>query len=231
MEKKQSIIKKAFVKTIPIMAGYLVLGAGFGILLQSKGFGVIWALAASLFIYAGSMQYLTIDLLAGGAGLVSAAITALMVNARHIFYGISMVSEYKNTGKFKPYLIFSLTDETYSLVCEGGEEGENNGRYYFWVSFLDQIYWVAGSVIGSLVGKALPFSSNGMDFALTALFITVFVEQWTKTKRHEYAVIGVVSSIICLLIFGADKFLIPSMLLILAAMFVTYKKDGGATNE
>lgn len=227
----KSTIKKAFVKTIPIMAGYLVLGAGFGILLQSKGFGLPWALASSLFIYAGSMQYLTIDLLAGSAGLVSAAVTALMVNARHIFYGISMVSEYKNTGRYKPYLIFSLTDETYSLVCEGGEDGTDNSRYYFWVSLLDQIYWVAGTVLGSLIGKAIPFSSKGMDFALTALFITVFTDQWLKAERHKYAVIGVAASVVCLLLFGADRFLIPSMLLILAAMFVTYKKDGGAAND
>ena len=213
-------IKKAMRDTVPVLSGYIVLGMGFGILMQTKGYGVLWTLAMSVFIYAGSMQYLAVDLLCGGASLISAAITTLMVNARHLFYGISMVDRYKGTGKKKPYLIFALTDETYSLVCSGNEDmsdGERH-RYYFLVSLFDQIYWVVGSVIGSLLGQIIPFSTEGIDFALTALFVTVFVEQWKSTKDHIPALVGVVSSVACLLVFGADNFLIPSMIIITLAL-------------
>ena len=213
-------IKKAMRDTVPVLSGYIVLGMGFGILMQTKGYGVLWTLAMSVFIYAGSMQYLAVDLLCGGASLISAAITTLMVNARHLFYGISMVDRYKGTGKKKPYLIFALTDETYSLVCSGNEDmsdGERH-RYYFLVSLFDQIYWVVGSVIGSLLGQIIPFSTEGIEFALTALFVTVFVEQWKSTKDHIPALVGVVSSVACLLVFGADNFLIPSMIIITLAL-------------
>ena len=149
-------IRYAFVRSLPIMAGYIVLGLGFGVLLQSKGYGAGWALVMSGLIYAGSMQYVAIDLLAGGASLISAAIMTLMVNARHLFYGISMLERYKDTGAAKPYLIFALTDETYSVVCSGGvPEGVNRKKYYFWVSLLNQLYWIAGGVAGALLGIVL----------------------------------------------------------------------------
>ncbi len=215
MEIKQDL-KKAARDSLPVLAGYIVLGMGFGILLATKGYGVLWALAMSTFVYAGSMQYLAIDLLAGGASLLSAALTTLLVNARHLFYGISMVDRYKGAGKKKAYLIFALTDETYSLVCNT----EGSHRYCFLVSLLNQIYWVVGSLLGSLVGAILPFSTEGIDFALTALFVTVFVEQWKSTKEHLPACIGVGASVLCLLVFGADGFLIPAMVLITAVLSV-----------
>lgn len=209
-------VKKAFLTTLPVLTGYLVLGMGFGILLQSKGFGILWSLAMSVCIYAGSMQYLAVDLLAGGASLLSVALTTLMVNARHLFYGLSMVDTYKDMGKAKPYLIFSLTDETYSLVCSR-PAGEDK-RYYLLVSLFNQIYWVVGCSLGSLAGALLPFQWKGIDFALTALFISVFTEQWLTSKDRTAAVVGVVSALLCLLIFGADRFLIPAMLLITAVL-------------
>lgn len=209
-------VKKAFLTTLPVLTGYLVLGMGFGILLQSKGFGILWSLAMSVCIYAGSMQYLAVDLLAGGASLLSVALTTLMVNARHLFYGLSMVDTYKDMGKAKPYLIFSLTDETYSLVCSR-PAGEDK-RYYLLVSLFNQIYWVVGCSLGSLAGALLPFQWKGIDFALTALFISVFTEQWLTSKDRTAAVVGVVSALLCLLVFGADRFLIPAMLLITAVL-------------
>ncbi len=213
-------VKKAFTATIPVMTGYLVLAIGFGILLKTKGYGVGWAIAMSGFIYAGSMQYLTIDLLCGGASLITTAITTLMVNARHLFYGISMVERYQETGKKKPYLIFALTDETYSLVCsEESVKGVKEPKeYYFLVSLFNQSYWVTGSIIGSLLGNIIPFNVEGIDFALTALFVTIFVEQWLTTKNHKPALIGVASSIVCLVIFGADNFLIPTMIIIVSLL-------------
>ena len=223
---KQKLLKTAFLSSLPVMAGYLVLGTGFGILLQSKGYGLLWALAMSVFIYAGSMQYLAVDLLSGGASLITAALTTLMVNARHLFYGVSMIDKYKNAGKHKPYLIFALTDETYSLNCGSLPEGvEDPSRYYFLVSLFNQFYWVSGSAIGSLLGTVLPFSTEGIDFSLTALFVTVFVEQWKSAHDHIPAIIGVGSAVVCLLVFGADNFLIPTMVLITLALTAYRKKE------
>ena len=223
----KKLIKKAFLATLPVMAGYTVLGMGFGILLHSKGYGIFWAIAMSAFIYAGSMQYLAVDLMAGGASLITAAITTLMVNARHLFYGISMIDKYQNTGKAKPYLIFALTDETYSLNCNGAPEGiENERAYYFLVSVLNQSYWVLGSALGSALGSIIPFSTEGIDFALTALFVTVFTEQWQSTKDHIPALVGLLAAIICLFFFGPGQFLIPTMVLITATLAL-YSKWGG----
>ncbi len=217
--ENKSIVKRAFKDTLPVMAGYLVLGMGFGILLKSKGYGVLWAFSMSTVIYAGSMQYLAIDLITSGAGLITTALTTLMVNARHLFYGISMVDKYKNAGRGKPYLIYALSDETYSLVCsENDLAPEQKNRYYLAVTALDQFYWVAGTVLGSLLGSLIRFSTEGLDFALTALFISIFVDQWLGTKDHAPAAVGVAASVLCLVLFGPDRFLIPSMLLITLAL-------------
>ena len=209
-------VKQAFIATIPVLTGYLVLGFGFGIILKANGYGIGVAFLMSLFIYAGSMQYVAIDLLAGGASLITAAITTLMVNARHLFYGISMLDKYKNMRKRKPYLIFALTDETYSLVCNENPQISEERRkdYYLLVSMFNQIYWITGSLLGSAVGSLVNFNSEGIDFALTALFLTVFIEQWMAVKNHTPALIGVGVSVICLVLFGGDKFLIPTMLVI-----------------
>lgn len=216
---KLKTFKYAFVRSLPIMAGYIVLGLGFGVLLQSKGYGVGWALAMGGLIYAGSMQYVAIDLLAGGASLISAALMTLMVNARHLFYGISMLERYKDTGAAKPYLIFALTDETYSVVCSGDvPDGVDRKKYYFWVTLLDQFYWVVGCVAGALLGSVLPFDTTGIDFSMTALFLVVMVEQWRSTRDHTPALVGLGVSLVCLLIFGSSNFLIPSMSGITAAL-------------
>ena len=224
-----SKIKNAFYATIPVMAGYLVLGIGFGMVLRTRGYGILWALAMSVFIYAGSMQYVAIDLLTGGVSLITAAVTTLAVNARHLFYSISMIDKYKNQ-KRKNFLIFSLTDETYSLVCSEVPDGTDASSYYFYVSLFDYIYWIGGSAIGSVLGSVLPIRTEGVDFALTALFLTVFVEQWLTTKNHLSAIIGVGASVVCLLLFGSDKFLIPAMVLI-TCLLLAMKNKEGITNE
>lgn len=222
-------LRRAFLDTLPVLTGYIVLGIGFGVILRSRGYGLLWALGMSVFIYAGSMQYVAIDLLTGGVGLLSTALTTLAVNARHLFYGLSMVDKYK--GKH-PILAFTLTDETYSLVCGSipGETEEERDRYCLLVSLLDYGYWITGSVIGSLLGSVIPFSTEGIDFALTALFLTVFVEQWLSTKNHISALLGVVCSVICLMLFGSDSFLIPAMLLIAISLTLLRNKEG-ITNE
>jgi len=215
----KNIVGQAFIKTIPVLSGYMVLGMGFGIMLESNGFGIIWSLLMSGFIYAGSMQYVAIPLMVSGVNLLTAALTTVMVNGRHLFYGISMIDRYKNAGKKKPYMIFALTDETYSLVCNGEyPEGEDEHTFYFLMSLFNHSYWITGSLIGSIIGAAISFNTAGIDFCMTALFVTVVVEQWLSTKQHLPAIIGFAGSLICLIIFGADSFMIPSMIVITAAL-------------
>ncbi len=218
-------LRSAFVATIPVLTGYIVLGFGFGLVLKSAGYGILVAFAMSFLIYAGSMQYMAVGLLTGGASVITTALTTLMVNARHLFYGISMLDRYKGRGKRTPYLIFGLTDETYSLVCNDDINVEESERsnYYLFVTLFDHAYWVIGSVLGSLVGTLFTFNTTGIDFALTALFITVFVEQWLSSKKHFSAIVGVLSSVACLIIFGKDSFLIPTMLII--ALILSLKKE------
>ena len=217
---KFDLIKKVIIKTMPVMAGYIVLGIGFGVLLKVNGYGLFWALIMSIFIYAGSAQYVGVGLISGGASILTTALTILMVNARHLFYGISMINKYKGAGKKKPYLIFALTDETYSIVCDGEyPEGVDKYKYWFLISLFNQFYWVLGSVLGSVIGSIIKFDSKGIDFSMTALFVTVFVEQWLSTKEHRPALIGIGISVVCLLVFGAERFLIPTMILIVIALF------------
>ena len=222
MEKK-ALFRRAVKATLPVMAGYLVLGIGFGVLMHSRGLGLGWTALMSIFIYAGSMQYVGVELLTTGAGLLSTALMTLMINARHFFYGLSMLDKYKNMGKGTPYLIFSLTDETYSLLCTD-EPQAGRKTYYYMVSIVNHCYWVAGSVIGALLGMALPFDTTGVDFAMTALFVVIFIDQWQSTKKHSPALIGLGLSILSLLIFGADKFLIPAMIAIALALTLLRKK-------
>lgn len=214
-------LKMAVPRTIPVMTGYIFLGIAFGILLNAKGYGVVWALAMSLFIYAGSMQYVAITLLTTAFNPTAAFIMTLMVNARHLFYGLSMLDKFKNTGKIKPYLIFGLTDETFSVLCtvEGGKKEETK-QLMFWITLLDQFYWVLGSVIGSLLGSLISFNTKGLDFVLTALFVVIFTSQWQETKEHRPALIGVGLTLLCRIIFGTGSFLIPAMIGILIGLSI-----------
>lgn len=228
----KELLKNVIIKTLPVMAGYIVLGIGFGILLKVNGYGLFWALIMSIFIFAGSAQYVGISLISGGATLLTTALTILMVNARHLFYGVSMINHYKGAGKCKPYLIFALTDETYSLVCNGDSpEGVDKHKYWFLISLFNQCYWVIGSVIGSIAYSLIEFNATGIEFSMTALFVTVFVEQWISAKEHRPALIGLLSSFVCLLIFGSSNFLIPAMVCIILLLSVFRKVLEGRENE
>ena len=224
------LYKSALLSTLPVLTGYLVLGFGFGIVLRAAGGSIVLAAAMSVLIYAGSMQYVAIGLLTGGASLITAALTTLMVNARHIFYGVSMLGKYRAVGARKPYLIFALTDETYSLVCTDAlpVPDEQRKAYYLLVSLFNHIYWITGTVLGALVGSLISFNTEGIDFALTALFVTVFWDQWLSTKKHAPALIGVGAALACLLIFGSESFLIPTMLLIALILLLLPKEDAHA---
>ena len=210
-------INEAFKDSLPIMAGYIVLGSGFGIVANSYGFNILVPILMSLFIYAGSMDYLALGLISAGTSLISTFITTIVVNLRHLFYGISMLEKYNDLNKNKIYTIFALTDETFSVVTSKKMDGLDKS-YYFYISLFNQIYWVAGTILGYLIGSVLPFSTNGVDFSMTALFICVVINQWEECKNHLPALFGFAFSIICLIIFGSSNFLIPSILLICVSL-------------
>ena len=207
------------------MTGYIVLGMGFGILLQKQGYGLLWAFLMSLCIYAGSMQYVTIDLLGSGASLVATALMTLMVNARHLFYGVSMLEKYRGLGGAKPALIYLLSDETFSIVSSVTPSQEVSAKdFYLAVSILDYVYWVGGSLLGSLAGQFIRFNTTGLDFALTGLFVVLFIEQVTDPQKRAGGIIGLACSVVALTIFGADRLVIPAMVLVLAALLIGRKK-------
>ena len=211
-QKSKKTIVFAWKQTIPVMLGYIFLGIAFGLLIQNAGYSALWAFLISLVVYAGSMQFVLVTLLTSGAGLLSAALMTLFINGRHIFYGLSFVEKYKKMGKAYPYLVFSLTDETYSVLCGTKiPEGMEENKVYFWISFLDQCYWVLGSVIGALAGSYITFDSTGIDFSMTALFIMIVVEQWQETKSHFPALLGAVCGILWLVVLGPDRFILPAL--------------------
>lgn len=223
----------AFRTSLPVMAGYIVLGIGFGVLMQNRGYAWYWTVLMSVVVYAGSMQYVAIDLLGSGANMITFALMTLVVNARHLFYGLTMLAKYKDTGKAKPYLIFALTDETFSLICNADlPKNVDKVRYYLFVSLFNQLYWVLGSVLGALLGSALSFNSTGVEFSMTALFTVIMVEQWEKSHNHLPALTGLGTSVICLLIFGPADFLIPAMLIITVLLLLERKfEKEAAVNE
>lgn len=222
---KRKAFKAAFPLTLPVMAGYIFLGIGFGVLLQSKGYNFLWALGMSVTMYAGVMQYAAVNLLASGATLISTALMTLMINARHLFYAISMVGKYKDMGVARNILGYEMTDETYSLTSTAEPPAGINRKWFFLaISMLNHLYWIIGCVLGAVLGAALPFDFKGVEFSMTALFIIIFVEQWQAKKNHLPAITGLACALLCRILFGADKFIVPAMLMTIALIFV-FSKD------
>lgn len=219
MGEKTKALKAAIPHTIPVFIGFIILGMAYGILMSSKGYGVGWSVLMSIFVFAGSMQYVAITALTTVFNPINAFLLTLVVNARHIFYGISMLDRFKNAGKFKPYLIFGLCDETFSVLCSAEPpEGVDRNLFMFFITLLDHSYWVLGSAIGGVIGSMVSFNTTGLDFVLTALFVVIFVGQWKKGGNRKSALVGVFSTILCLLVFGRDHFIIPSMILIMIVL-------------
>ena len=213
--------RAALPRTLPVLAGYLVLGIAFGLLLNSIGLGVFWAAAMSILVYAGSAQFLAVSLIGASASLPQVALLTFLLNFRHFFYGLSMVSRYQGVGKRKLYLAFALSDETYAILAGALPPAQvDPADYYFAVSLLDQCYWAAGSLIGATVGQLITFDTTGVDFAMTALFVVLAVEQWKSARRHAPALFGVCCGVVCLLIFGPDLFLIPALAAIVALLLL-----------
>lgn len=209
----------AFSVTLPIMAGFLFLGATYGIYMNVLGFSFIYPMLMSMTIYAGSVEFVVANILTGSFDPLHTFITVLAVNARHLFYGISMLEKYGDTGAFKPYLIFGMCDETFSVnYSDEVPDGASKKWSMFFVTLLDQLYWVAGATLGGIFGSLLSFDTKGLDFVMTAMFTVIFLEQWLKEKDHTASVIGIVAPALCLVVLGAEKFMIPSLVLLLVLL-------------
>ena len=216
---------KAFSYTIPILTGYLFMGIAFGILLNKAGYNFIWAFFMALFMFAGSMQFVAVELLKQPFNLINVAIMSLLVNARHLFYGISMFDKFDKTGKLKPYMIHALTDETYSILCSVNIGKDVSERwFYFFVAFLNHLYWITGCTLGAILGSFMNFNSKGIDFTMTALFIVIFIEQWENSKNHIPSVIGLSVTALSLFIFGKNRFIIISMIGIFILLLILREK-------
>jgi len=217
-------LRKALPLTVPVMTGYLVLGAAFGMLMESIGYNWLWTFAASLTTYAGSMQFVAVSLLAAGAGPLSVAVMTLMVNARHVFYGISMLGKFEGLGMIRGYLIFGLTDETFSVLsANDAPEGVDRRSFLLAVTLLDHIYWISGSVAGNLLGSALKINTHGLEFVLTALFTVIFIDQWRMAASRLPALFGVIASTAALILFGPQHFIIPALFIILIMVTASRK--------
>ena len=212
-------LKCAFPHTIPIFVGFCFLGMTYGIYMKVSGFAFWYPMLMSLVIYGGSLEFVAVSMLLAPYAPMQAFLMTLMIQARHLFYGIAMLDKFRGMGWKKPYLIFGMCDETFSINCTAEiPEDVDRGWFYFFVTLLNQIYWVLGATAGGLVGGLIRFNTEGLDFVMTAMFVVIFLEQWRKEKRHDSAAVGMAASVVCLAIFGADNFLIPTMVCILAVL-------------
>ncbi|MBQ9743941.1 MAG: AzlC family ABC transporter permease [Clostridia bacterium] len=220
-------LKHAFPKTLPILAGFLFLGMSYGFYMRAEGFPFYFPILMSIVIFGGSLEFVAVSMLLSLFSPVTAFFMALVIQARHLFYGIALLDKYKGTGKKKPYLIFGMCDESFSINCSAEiPEDVDKGWFYFFVTLLNQSYWVLGASLGSLVGSLVAFNTEGIEFVMTAMFIVIFLENWLKEKQHISSLIGVIASVICLLLFGKDSFLIPAMVCIVLLLFAFKRPIG-----
>lgn len=220
---RKTIIKKAFLAafphTIPIFAGFCFLGMTYGIYMNVSGFSFIYPMLMILTIFAGSIEFITVNLLLGSFHPIQALLITIIINARHLFYGISMLDKYKGTGWKKFYLIFELCDETFSINYTAEIPSDvDQGWFLFFITFLNHIYWFIGATIGGIFGSFIHFNTEGLDFVMTSMFVVIFMEQWLKEENHTSSLIGLILSFLCLILFGSDNFMLPAMLTILAAL-------------
>ena len=225
MKGYKQAFKKAFPYTIPVLTGYLFIGIAFGVMYAEKGYSFLWAMLMSVLVFAGSGQYLAVNFFVPGVSFIQVIFLTFMVNVRHVFYGISLVERFNRFGKSRWYMIFGLTDETYSLLCTTKVPEEvDEEKFLLAITLMDHSYWVLGSVIGAIAGTVLPISSEGIDFAMTALFVVIFIEQWMEKKNRIPEMIGIIFAVISLQIFGASSFVLPAMLSIMFVLLVARKK-------
>ena len=225
MGEYKKAMRRAFPYTVPVLAGYLFIGAAFGVMFADQGYNVLWAVLMSVVVYAGSGQYLATNFFVPGISILQAVFLTLMVNIRHVFYGLSLVDRYNRFGRKRWYLIFGMTDETYSLICTTGvPEDVDEEKFLLSITLLNQLYWIVGTAIGSLTATVIAFDSTGIEFAMTALFIVMFMELWYRRSNRPAELIGMLSAVLCLALFGASNFVLPTMVLMVAVILLGRKK-------
>ncbi|MBQ8180015.1 MAG: AzlC family ABC transporter permease [Candidatus Methanomethylophilaceae archaeon] len=222
-------LRRAFPYTVPVLIGYLFIGLAFGVMFAEQGYSVLWAILMSTVVYAGSGQYLAVNFFVPGMSLVQAVFLTVMVNIRHVFYGLSLVERFNRFDWKRWYLIFGMTDETYSLICTTDvPEDVDEETFLLSITFLNQVYWIVGTIIGSVAATVIPFNSEGIEFAMTALFLVLFVEMWMRRSNRFPELLGALAAVVCLLIFGTDGFVLPTMILVMAVLLISRRRlDGG----
>ena len=216
---KRRALRAAFPHTVPILTGFLFLGMTYGVYMSSLGFSWIYPTLMALTIFAGSMEFVTANMLLGAFNPLQAFAMTLMVNARHLFYGLAMLDRFRGLGWKKLYLIFGMCDETFSVTCSvRAPEGVDEGWFMTFVTLLDQLYWVLGAALGGLCGSLLTLNTEGLDFVMTAMFVVIFLENWLKEENHTSSLLGLGLPLVCLVLFGAQNFILPSMAAILLAL-------------
>lgn len=217
-------LKAAFPQTIPIFTGFWFLGMAYGIYMNASGFSFVYPLCMSLLIYGGSLEFVAVEMLLSPFAPLQTFIMALLIQARHLFYGLSMLDKFKGLGWKKYYLIFGMCDETFSVNCSADiPEDVDRGWFYFWVTLLNQFYWSAAATTGGIVGSLLKIDTSGISFVMTAMFVVIFLEQWLKEKEHSASLIGLAVSVLCLAVFGPDSFMVPTMVLIVGLLALLRK--------
>ena len=221
---KWKAFRAAFPHTLPIFAGFWFLGLAYGIYMHAAGFSFVYPMLMSLLIFGGSLEFVAVEMLLSPFAPVQVLIMTLLIQARHLFYGISMLDKYKGMGWKKGYLIFGMCDETFSVNYTSEiPEDVDLGWFYFFVTLLNQFYWVVSATIGGIIGSLLKFDTSGISFVMTAMFVVIFLDQWMKEKIHVSSMIGILVSLVCLILFGADSFMIPTMILIVLLLTVLRK--------
>ena len=222
---KRKAFKAAFPHTIPILTGFCFLGLSYGIYMNANGFSFIYPMLMSMLIFGGSLEFVAVEMLLSPFAPVQVFFMALMIQARHLFYGLSMLSKFKGMGWKKFYLIFGMCDETFSINCSVDiPENVDKGWFMLFVTLLNQIYWCVSATLGGIIGSYLPIDTSGISFVMTAMFVVIFLEQWLKEKNHFSSCLGVLASVICLMLFGADYFMLPTMAAIILVLTLSKKK-------
>ena len=217
--RRRPALRAAFPHTIPIMTGFLFLGMAYGILMRTRGFHPLFPTVMALTIFGGSLEYVCVEMLCSAFAPVETLLMALLIQARHLFYGLAMLEKYRGHGWKTPILIYGMCDESFSINCAAEPpKGIDRGWFYLWVTLLNWSYWLLGATLGAQLGAVLPFDTHGLDFVMTAMFVVIFLENWLKEKQHWSSLIGLACAAGCLLIFGAEGFMLPAMAAILLAL-------------
>ena len=211
---KRKAIKKAFIKSIPIMCSYLFVSMAYGIMMEEAGFHWYYSLLVSMTVYTGAFQFVLITFLSSGASILTVAVTAFLMNSRQTFYSLTFVEDFYKMGRRLPYMIHTMTDETYAVNCTLEQDEKDRSVIMFFVAFFSRCYWMLGAVAGGMIGQLIPFELKGIDFCMTALFVIIFIDQWEKSKKHLPAILGLAVSLVCLLLFGQERFMLPALIIV-----------------